>query len=142
VRCGAGLLACTIATWATWAQGQGDPASPSAPVAPQAPAATEAAPSAAGPGLRWTVPLAIGGSLAYDLRSDQARGERAVTQQLLTATVNAASYVYQPWFLLVNATLGTTVGRTQGGEQPGVDRDRFLTGSLRLSLFPRSRFPF
>ena len=131
MRCGARLLACTIATWTPWVQAQGD-------AAPAAPAAA----AAAGPGLRWTVPLAVGGSVAYDLRSDQVRGERAVTQQLLTTNLNAASYIYQPWFLLVNATLGATVGRTQGGEQPGTDRDRFLTGSLRLHLFPRSRFPF
>lgn len=95
-----------------------------------------------GPGLRWYVPLSLNGSIAYELRSDRVENERARFNQLLTATVQAASYIYQPWLAIVNGQLGLTTSRAQGGEHGGVDRDQFVSSALRLGVFPRSRFPF
>lgn len=129
VACSIAATACASACPSAWAQDTPDP-----------PAASPGTP--AGPGLRWHVPLALSGSLGYELRLDHAQSERARVHQMLTATLQAASYIYQPWLAVVNGQLGLTLSRGRGGEHDGMDRDQFVTGSLRLGLFPRSRFPF
>jgi len=98
--------------------------------------------SATGPGLRWQVPPIVwGGSIGYDLRVDRTGSSPYSTQQLLTTTLNALTYIYQPWFALVSGSVGVTQGRGSGGYDGLVDHDQFITGAVRLGVFPRSRFP-
>ena len=106
------------------------------------PQALETATSDTGFGLKWRVPpISMSGSLAYDLRANHTEREGSATQHLITARFNAASYVYQPWFATLSGSLGLTMGRGQVSGTEGKTQDQFLTGSARLDLFPRSRFP-
>jgi len=91
-----------------------------------------------GMGLRLP-PIRTWGSVAYDLRIEDGR-EQQTTQHLITTTVNAATYVWQPWLAVVSGGLGYTVGRLD--ERDLETRDDFVTGYARISVFPQSRFPF
>ena len=129
-RCGVWLLG-WWAIGAVWAQA-------TVAEAPDAGGRSEPA----GPGLRWRLPPVIwSGSLAYDLRVDRAGTEPNSTQHYLTATLNGMTYIYQPWLALLNGTLNVTRSHGSGGADGAVDDSRFVTGGLRLSVFPRSRFP-
>jgi hypothetical protein len=87
-------------------------------------------------------PIAWTGSVAYDLRMDHTQGQARTTQHLLTTSLGASSYLYAPWFATVSGGLNLTLNRTNFGADDGMSRDRFTTGTARLDLFPRSRFPF
>lgn len=128
----AGLMACLCA------QAQGlQEAQPGATAAD-----TTSAEGEGDTGSGWRgAPVATSGSLAYDLRTNRASGQARTLQQLLTGTMSASSYLYQPWFASVSGTLGLTAGRTQGGGNEDQSQDRFVTGNARVDLFPRSRFP-
>jgi hypothetical protein len=106
----------------------------------------------------WQLPpVRTSGSLSYDLRASRAQGEGSSVQHMLTANLGGASYIYQPWLATVSAAMGLTTSRTRdntrslthnGNDIPGdsagtrTGEERFVTGSARLDLFPRSRFPF
>jgi hypothetical protein len=148
------LLACLGAVGAVSAQtgAQAEApgrAEPRAPVGPLRPSDTAPLP--------WPdwhgAPVALSGSLAYEFRASRADRESNAQGQLVTGTLNANSYIYEPWFATVSGTLGVTAGRSRGGgEIPTSDSgitldlnssaERFLTGKGQLNLFPRSRFPF
>jgi hypothetical protein len=147
------LLACVAAVGAARAQGtQQDVASaPAEAPAPRAPGNAAVPP----PGRNWRLaPIFTSGSISYDLRSGYGGDLPRTTSQLVTSSVNAATYIYQPWLATVNGTLGLTVGRSQteashnpaensfAADHPIESKDRFLTGRARVDLFPRSRFPF
>lgn len=113
--------------------------------APQSTAAAEPAqPPASGTGLKWRgAPIATSGSVSYDLRASRSPGEPNVLSQLVTSSLSASTYIYQPWFATANGTLGVTIGRSRGGiEENNASAERFITGNARVDLFPRSRFPF
>ncbi len=90
-------------------------------------------------GLRLA-PIRFWGSVAYDLRLENVEQRQRTVQHLITTTLNATSYIWQPWFALVSAGLGVTAGRVDDHQLAG--DDHFLTGYGRLNLFPQSRFPF
>lgn len=148
------LLACLGAVGAASAQTspQAEPNGGVEPAAPVGPLRTaDAAPSL---WLDWRgAPVALGGSLAYEFRATRAEREANSQGQLVTATLNANSYIYEPWFATVSGTLGATMGRSRGGGdltglEPGSpaelnnSSERFLTGKGQVNVFPRSRFPF
>ncbi len=109
---------------------------------PDAPAPPPAGDAAAGPGLRWRVPPVVwGGWIGYDLRLDRTGNEPVSTQHLVTTTLNGLSYIYQPWLAMVGGSVSVTQGRATSGFDGAVDNDRFVSGALRLGVFPRSRFP-
>jgi hypothetical protein len=121
---------------AAWAQ-QDSAAAPALPVPPPAEPA-----GAAGPGLRWRLPpVSWGGSLSYDYRLDHVGDEPQRHQHLVGLNLSALTYLYQPWLATVSATLGLTHSWRGGEPQGGSGQDQFVTGALRLTLFPRSRFP-
>lgn len=106
------------------------------------PQAIETATAGSGFGLKWRVPpILTSGSLAYDLRVSHTESEGSSTQHLVTARMGAASYIYQPWFATLGGSIGLTMGRSQASGTEHTTQDQFLTGSVRLDLFPRSRFP-
>jgi hypothetical protein len=148
------LLACLAAAGPLAVQAQ--PQDAAAAADPAAPAATESPSS--GLGLNWSgwavPPISLGGWVSYDLRASRTEGQTNAVSQLLTTYVKANTFIYQPWFATVSGTLGMTTGRTRGGADravsqdpfgvgdPYAEKDRFLTGSARVDLFPLSRFPF
>lgn len=109
----------------------------------------------AGFGLNLTgAPIVTAGAVSYDLRASQGTGERRSVAHLVTGTLLANTYIYQPWFATATGTLGVTTGRaterahSDGAAGPfaeppqGATRDRFVTGTGRVTVFPQSRFPF
>lgn len=56
-------------------------------------------------------------------------------------TLNAASYVFQPWFAQLSANLGF-VRNSSSGSESEQRKSTSLTGGGSVSLFPASRFPF
>jgi hypothetical protein len=150
------LLACLAASAGVTAQvgAQQDAIPATAEVPPGAPAAL-AATTGSGLGLNLRgAPISTSGFVSYDLRTGHAAGETKSTSQLVTTSLSARSYIYQPWFATVNGTLGVTMGRSRvaideiAAQDPfafqasQASTDRFVTGNARLDLFPVSRFPF
>lgn len=103
-------------------------------------------PGDARPRERWRLaPMRWWGSAAYDVRSEKSQDTGRAMRHLVTARINLATYLWQPWFATVTGSLAVTAGRLNS---PGNDtyagessRDRFITGNAELRLFPRSRFP-
>lgn len=97
--------------------------------------------------------MAHSGSISYDVRATSA-GQSKSLSQLVTTSLAASTYLYQPWLATVSGTVRFTTGHSRwrmadesGAGVPGpvlqLDaRDRFISGEGRLALFPRSRFPF
>jgi hypothetical protein len=144
------LLACAAASGGAGAQG----VVPSdAGVAPPAPPVVEGEEE---PAREWRLPpLRLSGSLAYETRVTRGNGEPNSVSHTLTGTVGTSTYIYQPWLATISGTLGlsTSVSRSAAPTLvtgPFNDsevhdhlrgRENFVTGSARLDLFPRSRFP-
>ena len=58
-----------------------------------------------------------------------------------TATIAGSSYIWRPWFAVVNGGLSLSIAENDTSGQPTTTNE-FITGNGRLDLFPRSRFPF
>lgn len=63
------------------------------------------------------------------------------TDWLTASTINASSYIWHPWFALVNGSLSFTRDEAETSEEPST-RNEYIDGRFNLNLFPRSRFPF
>lgn len=79
-------------------------------------------------------------SSAYRLR-ESVGGDRENTNWLNTGTVSASSYLWRPWFALVNGSLSLSVEENED-EGQAKSTDDFATGDLYFNVFPSSRFPF
>jgi len=155
------LIACAAASGPAGAQGQPPSDAGAAPsdtgfLQPAAPPAGGEAAEGTGSG-EWTVPpMRVYGSLAYDGRAGHNAGEATATSHLLTANIGGNTYLYQPWVALVAGSVGLTSSWATGSgagqsfvvfgdtlaNDKGVRQEQFLTGTGRVDLFPRSRFPF
>jgi hypothetical protein len=95
------------------------------------------------PGLtdvRWEIaPIRWRGLLALDLRSFNVEGQAYRREVIESASIQATSYVYQPWFAQLAFGL-TGVAAQQQGE--AASRGNTLTGNGLAAVFPTSRFPF
>jgi len=111
-------------------------AEPPAPDPPPASAAVE-------PGLtdvRWELaPIRWRGLLALDLRAFNVEGQAYRREVIESASVQATSYVYQPWFAQLAFGL-TGVAAQQQGEL--ASRGSTVSGNGLVAVFPTSRFPF
>jgi hypothetical protein len=93
-------------------------------------------------------PVRLGGSLATDLRLSRSAGQPATFQQVENANVQAATWIWQPWFAQTRAGLGFVLSKAKTDADPATgnasytSRGTSLTGDAALSLFPVSRFPF
>src|SRR6185369_5089274 len=106
------LLACLAAVGAARGQAGAPPDAVAAPAEPAAPAAAADA-AASGLGLNWRgAPISISGLVSYDLRASSASGETNALSQLVTTSLSARSYIYQPWFATVSGILAVTAGRS------------------------------
>ncbi len=106
-----------------------------------APSAAPAEPDAGGWGLALP-PIKYGGVLSYNVRRDMS-DDHARTQQGVSATLQAATntFIWQPWFVRVNGTLGLTLSRDSGGGG-AASKNIGITGSGQLSALPYSPYPF
>lgn len=86
-------------------------------------------------------PIRYWGVAALDLRYRDLPTSGPSNGQVISGTINAATYVWQPWFMQVTGSLGlvASVDRT---EQSGDTRNLGGIGSLNIAVFPASRFPF
>jgi hypothetical protein len=140
------LLHCGVAGAAPYVPGPGEPDPPTGVTV--RPVVEDAAPTAppVGDGIQWRLaPVRYAGTVSLDgrwLRLDD--GSRS-TQALLFNEIEFASYVWQPWFIQLNAGLGALAGRdsSTGPDAPSSSSSTAaLTGHFGMAVFPASRFPF
>lgn len=92
-------------------------------------------------------PVRWGGTLS-EIFSYGTIGDTKRTLHTQAAYIRGASYIWQPWFAQVGATLGfATSGQTTStsgaaSTSESTTRSNSITGGGSLSLFPVSRFPF
>ncbi|MCU0940653.1 MAG: hypothetical protein MUC86_16360 [Burkholderiaceae bacterium] len=113
---------------------------PGQPVADAANASDRSGP------VRWRLaPVRLEGGIGLEKRysrdEDGLRSERG----LFAAGVDAASYIWEPWFIQLRAGLGLIL--SQGKEEQPLaptreDDTSSWVGRLGLQVFPASRFPF
>lgn len=102
----------------------------------------------------WRLPpVQIGGDLQYSLRrenfDDQQRSQGGFTASVKART---RTYIWQPWFANIDGNLSFTsstdsassTNRDSGNEvnSSNSSRNVLVTGGARLSVLPRSKFPF
>ena len=129
---------------AAFVPGQVEPDPPTGDVGASRPTPEE--PIASGNGVRWQFARwRYGGNLSTDLRWLRQEDGRRATQGVLSGDIDAASYIWQPWFVRVQAGVGFVLGRdaSRGGDSPpDTNTTLGLTGRVAVSVFPASRFPF
>lgn len=96
--------------------------------------------------LSWRIPpIRWGGNTTTEGRLHKVDEQRIRFQQVEHATVRAASYIWQPWFAQVGASVGLLSTHERGGGLPGESAPKTgsnaVTASGTLALFPVSRFP-
>lgn len=102
----------------------------------------------------WRLPpVQIGGDLQYNLRREYSDDQQR-SQGGLTASVKARTrtYIWQPWFANIDGNLSFTSSTDSASGTSRVDenevnssnssRNVLVTGGVRLSVLPRSKFPF
>ncbi len=85
------------------------------------------------------MPLSLSGNVAYNY-SYFTTGEAESETTALTGTINAVGYVWYPWFVTTSAALTLGVSNTETITSSSDTTSS--SGSLGLSVFPHSRFPF
>ena len=109
------------------------------------PAAPTPANPLQGSGISWTLgPWRTNGSLALDWRAVRFEGDGHAQQAALLFDVDAASYVWQPWFIQVRLGAGLIASSdSSSGSDANVGGiGKSVTGRAELLVFPASRFPF
>jgi hypothetical protein len=96
--------------------------------------------------VRWTLaPVRLGGKMSVEQRWSRAEDGERSARTLFGASADAASYIWQPWFIQWRAGLGVILSK--GEDQPALgpprsDDSSAWTGRVALQVFPASRFPF
>ncbi len=87
-------------------------------------------------------PVRVWGDITSTYRKREFNGgESTASNWLNIGTINASSYIWRPWFALVNGGLSLAVDKGETSEQESV-KNKFASGDLNFDLFPTSRFPF
>lgn len=87
-------------------------------------------------------PLRIWGDVSSIYRTrDFDAGESTTSNWLNTVAINASSYIWRPWFAIVDGGLSLSVDESDFSDQESVN-NKYATGRFRFNLFPASRFPF
>jgi hypothetical protein len=72
--------------------------------------------------------------------STSSGGEVKSTSQTISTNIDARSYIWRPWFALING--GITLS-TNKYESAGIsDESDFIGENLQIGFFPKSHFPF
>ena len=79
------------------------------------------------------------GDIGYEYRTEATQGNK-LTQHLVTTNINAATYLWRPWFATVKGGLGLSWNAVDRESDSG--RRDIVSGNGRFSLLPVSRFPF
>jgi hypothetical protein len=98
-----------------------------------------------GNGIQWTFgPWQTSGSLTLDARWLRFEDGSSTRQGALLADIEAASYVWQPWFVQLRLGAGLVAATDSGrdGGQGLSSTGNSLTGHAQVLVFPASRFPF
>ncbi len=83
----------------------------------------------------------LSGSVGYTFRSLSSSGDDDTVSNQLRGTLNARSYLWQPWFATVDAHVAMTQDNTEFGDNT-TNETTILTGDLDLNVMPKSRAPF
>lgn len=87
-------------------------------------------------------PIRTWGDLSTIYRErDFNNGMSPSTDWLTVSTINASSYIWHPWFALINGSL-SFASNEEASNDAVTSRDEFINGKFQLNLFPTSRFPF
>ncbi|EHR72965.1 hypothetical protein BurJ1DRAFT_4166 [Burkholderiales bacterium JOSHI_001] len=78
--------------------------------------------------------------MALDQRNEQSEDSPRRSNRLLTLNLAAMSYIYQPWLATVTGQVGFSQSHNASPATPATT-DQFITGGVRVNVFPRSRFP-
>jgi len=91
-------------------------------------------------------PAEIDGFVEYQYRLTKGKGQESIGTHFGTVFTQLSSYVWQPWIMQVNASLGLTKTRAEtpniGASAAQERRESFVTGRLNVDILRQSRFPF
>jgi hypothetical protein len=85
------------------------------------------------------MPLTFSGQLTYGYNYATNNANESETTTLI-GSINAAGYVWRPWFATTSMALNLSLSNTETSTSSFDSTSR--TGSFALGIFPRSRFPF
>ena len=86
-------------------------------------------------------PVRIWGDISTIYREqDFGNGGITATNWLNLATVNASSYIWHPWFALVDGSLTLAYNESEFSNASESSNES-IAGNFQLNLFPTSRFP-
>ncbi len=87
------------------------------------------------------VPVRVWGDLSGVYRSrDFNAAKDNSTDWLSISTINASSYIWRPWFALIDGGVSMTTDNRENSNNEKVD-NKYASGKIRFNLFPGSRFP-
>jgi len=96
--------------------------------------------------VRWRLaPVRLEGNIGLEQRYSRSEDGLRSDRGLFGASVDAASYIWEPWFIQLRAGLGVIL--SQGKERQPLaptreDDTASWVGRLGMQVFPASRFPF
>lgn len=85
------------------------------------------------------LPLNLSGSVGYHYNYITA-GESESEMTMLTGSLNASGFIWQPWFASTSAALNLGISNSETKTSSSDTTN--ASGSFGLNMFPRSRFPF
>ena len=85
-------------------------------------------------------PVDVSGFLEYQYRQTLGSGLMNSSSQLGTFRTDASTYLWRPWIMQLNGTLGLT--KTVTRNTTATSNGNLITGGLRVDLLRQSRFPF
>ncbi|MEN8205568.1 MAG: hypothetical protein ABFS24_06105 [Pseudomonadota bacterium] len=85
-------------------------------------------------------PIRYWGEFGYDFRLEKFESGNDLQENAGIVRLNAMTYLYQPWFAIVEGGVGFDLRRTDRDTEDTTSDH--ITGDGLLRLFPRSRFPF
>jgi hypothetical protein len=85
-------------------------------------------------------PLQHDGYLEYQFRVNNSEDANQFTTNLATWRAHASTWVWRPYILQLDGSLGLTRGAERNSDAR--QDSNFITGSIFANAFPRSRFPF
>ncbi|MDH3535224.1 MAG: hypothetical protein OER87_05725 [Gammaproteobacteria bacterium] len=86
-------------------------------------------------------PVRTWGDISTTYRTrDYVGTDSEASNWLNTASINASSYIWRPWFATARGGLTLSLDESDFSEQPS-QKNQYITGNAGLDLFPSSRFP-
>jgi len=85
-------------------------------------------------------PVRVWGDFSTTYRTQDFTGDGTASNWRNSGTVNASSYIWRPWFALVNGGLTLTDDQSDFSDREE-SQNNYLTGNFLVDVFPTSRFP-